>query len=126
MKRSIVAFLIFLALTAGVYLAIVVHRGFSAADKPSGLERIAARAVRNVSIPSRAQKEENPLSADTQILAEAREHFENRCANAMATTETANRISVKTFIRKRPISACPPRKISPTAKSTTSSRMGFD
>ena len=81
MKRSILAFLILLALAAGVYVAIVVHRGFSAADKPSGLERVVARAVRNVSIPSRARKEENPLSADPQILAEAREHFANRCAN---------------------------------------------
>src|SRR5580698_7383003 len=81
MKRSIVALVVLLALAAVVYVAIVVHSGFSAADKPSSLERVVARAIRNVSIPSHTRKEANPLSATPELLAEAREHFANRCAN---------------------------------------------
>lgn len=81
MKRWIIAFLILVAMVAVVYVAAVIRRGFSAADQPSGLERVVARAVRNIGIPNRARKEANPLSAFPEMLAEAREHFANRCAN---------------------------------------------
>ena len=80
MKRSIVAFLILLALAGIVYFAVVVRRGFSAADQPSYAERVVARAVRSVSIPSHARNEQNPLSPAPGVLAEAREQFANRCA----------------------------------------------
>jgi predicted CXXCH cytochrome family protein len=80
MKRSIVAFLILLALAGIVYFAVVVRRGFSAADQPSYAERVVARAVRDVSIPSHARSEQNPLSPAPDVLAEAREQFANRCA----------------------------------------------
>jgi predicted CXXCH cytochrome family protein len=81
MKRWSIAVLVFVALLAALYAAAVVRRGFSAADQPSAIERVLARAVRNMSIPSGARKEMNPLSASPEILAEAREHFRNRCAN---------------------------------------------
>jgi len=81
MKRWIVAVLVFVALVAVVYGVAVVRRGFSAADQPSGLERVMARAVRNIGIPSRARNEKNPLTADPGVLAEAKERFGERCAN---------------------------------------------
>ncbi len=40
-----------------------------------------ARAVRNISIPSHARNEKNPLAADPGVLAEAKERFGERCAN---------------------------------------------
>jgi predicted CXXCH cytochrome family protein len=81
MKRPILIFLILFALVAVTYAIIIVHRGFSAADQPSYAERVVARAVRNISIPSRARNEQNPLAATTDLLAEARANFANRCAN---------------------------------------------
>ncbi len=81
MKRWIAIVLVFVALVALVYGVAVIQRGFSAADQPSGLERVMARAVRNIGIPSRARNEKNPLSAAPQVLAETRERFADRCAN---------------------------------------------
>jgi predicted CXXCH cytochrome family protein len=81
MKRWISAFLILFAIIAVVYAVLVIRRGFSAVDQPSALERVVARAVRNIGIPRRARNEKNSLSATPEILAEAREHFANRCAN---------------------------------------------
>jgi predicted CXXCH cytochrome family protein len=81
MKRWIVAVLLFVALVAVVYGVAVVRRGFSATDQPSALERVMARAVRNIGIPSRAKNEKNPLAASPEILAEARERYTDRCAN---------------------------------------------
>jgi predicted CXXCH cytochrome family protein len=81
MRRWIVAILVFVALLAVVYGVTIIRRGFSAADQPSDLERVMARAVRNIGIPSRTRNEKNPLSATPGILAESREDFANRCAN---------------------------------------------
>lgn len=75
------AVLVLAALVALLYVAAVIRRGFSAADHPSGLERVMARAVRNIGIPSHARNEKNPLAAAPEVVAEARENFANRCAN---------------------------------------------
>jgi predicted CXXCH cytochrome family protein len=81
MKRWKVAVLVLVSLVALLYVAIVIRRGFSAADQPSGLERVIARAVRNIGIPARARNEKNPLSATPEVLVEAGEDFTNHCAN---------------------------------------------
>jgi predicted CXXCH cytochrome family protein len=88
MRRWIVAVLLFVALVAVVYGLAVIRRGFSASDQPSGLERVMARAVRNIGIPSRAKNEKNPLSATPEALAEARDNFANRCANCHGNNGT--------------------------------------
>jgi predicted CXXCH cytochrome family protein len=81
MRRSSITVLVFVALLAAVYGVAVIRRGFSAAEEPSGLERVLARAVRNIGIPRRARNEKNPLGADPRVLAEAKERFGERCAN---------------------------------------------
>src|SRR6185437_8698964 len=81
MKRLSIAVLALVALLAVLYGVSIIRRGFSAADQPSGLERVMARAVRNISIPSHARNEKNPLAADPGVLAEAKERFTDRCAN---------------------------------------------
>ncbi len=88
MKRWIIATLFFFAVLVLVYGVIVIRRGFSAADQPSYPERVMARTVRSISIPSRARNEKNPLSATPELLAEAREHFANRCANCHGNNGT--------------------------------------
>src|ERR1700726_3872951 len=88
MRRWSTAVLALAALLVALYAAFVIHRGFSAADQPSGLERVVARAVRNLSIPSRATREKNPLPTSPEVLAEAREDFRNRCANCHGNNGT--------------------------------------
>jgi mono/diheme cytochrome c family protein len=81
MKRWSIAVVVLVAMAAVVYAAAVIRRGFGAADQPSGLERVMARAVRNMGIPRRARNEQNPLTTDPEVLAEAKERFGERCAN---------------------------------------------
>ena len=65
---------------AAIYGAIVIRRGFSARDEPSSLERVVARATRNLAISGHAKKETNPWKATPETLKEAREIFTDRCA----------------------------------------------
>jgi predicted CXXCH cytochrome family protein len=76
------------ALAAAIYGAIMVRRGFSAIDEPSSLEKVVARTVRNLAIPSGARKERNPWKATPEILQESREHFIARCAICHANDGT--------------------------------------
>src|SRR5260221_11349228 len=82
MKRwnALLLGLIVLAALAFVYGTAVIRRGFRATDQPSAVERVMARAVRNLGIPRRARNETNPWTATPPLLQEARENFTDRCA----------------------------------------------
>ena len=82
MKRRSALLLAFctIVLAGAVYAALLIRRGFSAASEPSTLEKIVARAVRNLSIPRRARNETNPWKATPENLTDARERFLARCA----------------------------------------------
>jgi len=67
-------------LALAIYAARLITHGFSTADEPSYLERIVARAVRNLAIPRDARLEKNPWNAAPEVLNEARESFLARCA----------------------------------------------
>jgi predicted CXXCH cytochrome family protein len=70
-----------LALAAlGLYGARLIWRGFSTADEPSSLEKIAARTARNLAIPRKARLEANPWKPTPDVLKDARESFVARCA----------------------------------------------
>ena len=124
MKRSIAVFLILLAHAwRSSTASFVIRRGFSAADQPSCL-RACHGANRAQHLAFRAARETNrirfpPLRNSWRKLARI---SQIAARTATATTAPANQISAKISIPKPPISACPPRKISPTAKSTTSSK----
>jgi predicted CXXCH cytochrome family protein len=64
----------------GLYAVRLIWRGFSTADEPSYLERVAARAARNFAIPRKARLEANPWKPTPDVLKEARESFVDRCA----------------------------------------------
>ena len=82
MKRSkkILLLVLVLVVAACVYGAMLIRRGFSTLDEPSAPEKLVARTVRNLSIPSSAAKESNPLTPTPEILTEARDNFIARCA----------------------------------------------
>jgi mono/diheme cytochrome c family protein len=66
-----------------LYGARLIRRGFSARNQPSALETVVARTVRNTVIPRDAKQEENPWagSATPAVLADARAHWADHCAN---------------------------------------------
>ncbi|MFI5059653.1 MAG: cytochrome c3 family protein [Candidatus Acidiferrales bacterium] len=76
------------AMAAAFYGGILIHRGFSASEEPSPLEKIVARTARNLAIPSGARNEKNPWKATPEILQEARENFIARCAICHANDGT--------------------------------------
>ena len=78
--KKILLVLVALSLLATVYGVVLISRGFSAADEPSAPEKFLARAVRNLSIPVRAQIEKNPVIATPEVLQDARNLFLDRCA----------------------------------------------
>ena len=69
-----------LALIAVVYGASLIRSGFSANAEPSSLEKVVARTVRNISIPSRVRDAKNPWKPTLTTLNEARADFADRCA----------------------------------------------
>jgi predicted CXXCH cytochrome family protein len=69
-----------LLIFAVVYTALIIRRGFSAAEEPSSLERFLARNVRNWGLPRHARYDTNPWKPTPENLLEAREKFIDRCA----------------------------------------------
>jgi mono/diheme cytochrome c family protein len=108
MKPWSITVLVLVVLVAVVYGVAVIRRGFSAADQPSGLERVMARAVRNVGIPRRARDEKNPLTADPEVLAEANERFGERCANCHGNNGNGESNIGKNLYPKAPDLRLPP------------------
>src|SRR5713101_6456208 len=61
------------------YLSLRGH-GFSAREKPSGIEQFLAVRVRYLAMPSRADAMRNPFAADAEAIAGGAEHFQETCA----------------------------------------------
>ena len=80
-SKTLAALLLVFAILAAAYGFALIRHGFSANAEPSSLERVVARTVRNISIPSRAREAKNPWKPTLTILNEARDNFANRCAN---------------------------------------------
>jgi len=59
-RHVVIPLVIAIFLLGAIYLALLVNRGFSAADQPSVLESVIARTVRNFSIPRRAKLKKIP------------------------------------------------------------------
>jgi mono/diheme cytochrome c family protein len=59
--------------------ALLIHRGFRATNQPSRLESIVAHTARNLSFPSAARSEKNPLEASQETLQGGRDTFLAKC-----------------------------------------------
>jgi mono/diheme cytochrome c family protein len=59
---------------------VFARSGVSARPAPSALEAWAARFARDLLIPRSARDRTNPLAADAETLARARDHFADHCA----------------------------------------------
>src|SRR5580700_9849672 len=82
MKRWKLIFLVLItfAVLGFLYGAAVIRRGFSTVDQPSAVERVVARAVRDLGIPRSARNQKNPWTVTPDFLQEARDNFTGHCA----------------------------------------------
>jgi mono/diheme cytochrome c family protein len=77
----IVVIICLVLLGAGAWLTWTVKtHGFSARDKPSGIEAFLARQARSLATPAATKKMKNPLSPTPLDIAEGRDHFADHCA----------------------------------------------
>ena len=67
-------------LLASVYAVLVLRKGFSARDEPSGIETMIARQARHLAVPRSMREMKNPLPLTPELLTEARAHFADHCA----------------------------------------------
>jgi mono/diheme cytochrome c family protein len=78
--RLLLLLIVTVAIFVAVCTGILIRRGFSARSEPSSIEKVLARPLRNLAIPSGSRHEKNPWSATPGALNEAREHFMAHCA----------------------------------------------
>src|SRR5215831_7135039 len=71
---------VLLAAAGGFVFLKTRANGFSARDKPSGLEEYLALTARRAALPVDAREKRNPISNSSEVLAEARAHWADHCA----------------------------------------------
>jgi mono/diheme cytochrome c family protein len=78
-----IAFPVVIGLAGLVYLKTGSH-GFSARDKPMGIEKFAAVQARLMAMPSDAKNKQNPVPKSAEVIAEGRAHWADHCATCHA------------------------------------------
>jgi len=73
-----------MGLLALIMYAATNFAGFSTRSEPTAIERLVARAVRRMGIPSKARNAVNPVPFSTTVWAQARAHFADHCATCHA------------------------------------------
>lgn len=84
-----VAVVLFLIGGAAIFIP-VIHRGFSARDKPSMIEASLANSMRDMAVPSRYKTMKNSIAATPDVLNEAKAHWADHCAVCHANNGTGD------------------------------------
>ena len=79
-----------------------VRRGFSARQEPTAIETLLAKTARNMAVPARYQKLENPLAMSPENLRAGMEHFANHCAICHANDGSGDTLFGKNMYPKPP------------------------
>lgn len=79
-RRIVLFVLLVVVFGGGAILWRMLDYGFSARDKPTGIEAQIARTLRHFSMPAATRSQKNPLPVSPEILAGARAHFADHCA----------------------------------------------
>jgi mono/diheme cytochrome c family protein len=67
-----------------VTLVLARARGWSAREKPTGVERWIALRVRDAAFPAATRSQANPMPKTQEVLADARAHWADHCASCHA------------------------------------------
>ena len=70
--------------TLAVTLVLARANGWSAREKPTGVEQWIARLARNAALPAAAKSQANPMPKTEEVLADARAHWADHCASCHA------------------------------------------
>ena len=87
--KLIMVVLFLIAGVAGVTWYLLYH-GFSARDQPTTIEAYVARRVRKLAMPRNARDAKGPVPFMPEVVAEARIHFADHCANCHANDGSGN------------------------------------
>ena len=81
MKTWKIALLLVIAVFAagGVYLTILVRRGFSARENPSWIEAFAAQIAKSLAVPA-TYRLKNPYAPTAENIRQGEAHFADHCA----------------------------------------------
>ena len=102
-RGAVVGAVVFLAIGAiGTYAWLTIRRGFSTHGEPSAVERLVARQVRSLAVPSRAKALQNPVPLTDEVLSDARAHFADHCASCHANDGSGNTTIGKNLYPKAP------------------------
>jgi len=74
---------------AWIFLRSAVH-GFSARERPTGIETFLARSARRWAVPGDARRQTNPAPVTLDVLTEARSHWADHCASCHANDGSGN------------------------------------
>jgi mono/diheme cytochrome c family protein len=92
-----------LALLGGLaLLASTLRYGFSARDEPTRIEHVLARAMRHYGTPADLRGRTNPVPLTPEVLAEARAHFADHCAQCHGNNGRGDTAIGRNFYPKAP------------------------
>ena len=80
----------------------VLQSGFSAKEHPMKLEVLFARQLRHLAMPEAQKQMRNPVPATDQVLAEARVHFADHCANCHGNDGSGSTLIGQNFYPRTP------------------------
>lgn len=80
----------------------VLQSGFSAKEQPMGLEVVFARQLRHLAMPEAQKQMRNPVPASDEVLAEARVHFADHCANCHGNDGRGSTLIGQNFYPRTP------------------------
>lgn len=80
MKKLLVFLLLIIVFSGAGGIFYLRSHGLSARAKPNAVEDFLARHVRDLATTSRVKDLKNPIPLSELVLAEARDHFANHCA----------------------------------------------
>ena len=92
-----------LALAGALALLVSTLRyGFSARDEPTRIEHVLARAMRHYATPADLRARKNPVPLTPEVLAEARAHFADHCAQCHGNDGRGQTTIGRNFYPKAP------------------------
>jgi len=80
----------------------VLQSGFSATEQPMKIEVLFARQLRHLAMPEAQKQMRNPVPATDQVLAEARVHFADHCANCHGNDGSGSTLIGQNFYPRTP------------------------
>ena len=85
-----------------LYVAWMIHRGFSTRTPPGFVETELAGTMSDMAIPSRYKAMRNPVTATPEVLEESMAHWADHCASCHANNGSGDTMYGKTMYPRPP------------------------